>query len=29
MLYDYFNSVIIGVAVFPIRYQRMELGIKY
>ena len=29
MLYDYLNSVIIGVAVFSIRYQRIALGIKY
>jgi hypothetical protein len=29
MLYDYLNSVIIGVAVFSIPYQRMELGRKY
>jgi hypothetical protein len=28
ILYDYLNSVIIRVAVFPIRYQTIKLSIK-
>ena len=27
-MYDYLNSVIIRVAVFPIRYQTIKLSIK-